>query len=89
MPGDSGSMTEEQDTDDTSTYYWSTSQSDITYTLGFYDSLAGTEYTTVNGWTSYYNGNSGDITSLHCTGNLSISESSNQDTMKYTYSSGC
>lgn len=90
--GDSGSMTEEWDSDNTSVYYWSKVQGDIPYTLGFYDNYGGTKYTTMTqGWTSTNTSNpsAGDLYSQTCSQGLSITESNNQDTQKFIKASGC
>jgi hypothetical protein len=78
---DAGSMSEDEATDSTSVYYWGSEQ----YNLGFYNSIGGTEYTSVNGWTSTNGGSNGDLNAVSCASNLYISPSlSGYDTMHYT-----
>lgn len=79
---DSGSMSEDIATDSTSVYYWGSEQ----YNLGFYNDVYGTEYTSVNAWTSN-NGSDGDLSAVSCSDSthfhITPGLSPAQDTMVY------
>ncbi|MGI0088567.1 MAG: hypothetical protein ACREBI_11515 [Nitrosotalea sp.] len=75
---DSGPMTEDSSTDNTQTYHWGS----IVYNIGLRNTVLGTQYTSVNGWTSN-NGASGDATGYGTTPTISTSNTPAKVTMSY------
>lgn len=75
---DSGPMTEDVSNDDMNTYHWGS----IVYNIGLRNTVLGTQYTSVNGWTSN-SGSSGDVLGYGSALTISTGNSPAKVTMSY------